>query len=148
MPNTPVVAARFVAQLGLGVFALVLAVGPVRADLPSVVAVRGNPNLPLDDYDFASLGYQVEEFFISGTAISYKLKSEAAADGKWDVKAAAASPYTTRLVALRPRDPEKFSGATAEVRGIAGHGHQGRLHPVRGQGRDHGLGRPRLPRQG
>ncbi|HJT77380.1 MAG TPA: alpha/beta hydrolase domain-containing protein, partial [Gemmataceae bacterium] len=81
-----------------------------RADAPSAVAVPGKPSLALGSYEVEPLGYQVEEFFVSGTASSYKLKGEARADGKWDAVPARTSPYTTRVVVVRPTDPAKFSG--------------------------------------
>jgi hypothetical protein len=86
---------------------------PAAADekeAPSAVAVEGKPSLPLGEYDLGKLGYEVEEFFISGTATSYRLKGEATEDGKWNVVPAKAAPYTTRLVVVRPSDPKKFSG--------------------------------------
>lgn len=81
-----------------------------KAEAPSVAAVEGKPSLPLGEYDLGKLGYEIEEFFISGVATSYKLKGEATEDGKWDVEPAKAAPYTTRLVVVRPSDPKKFSG--------------------------------------
>jgi acetyl esterase/lipase len=81
-----------------------------QAGTPSVVAVPGKPSLPLGNYDVAPLGYQVEEFFVSGTATSYKLAGKASEDGKWDAVPAGTAPYTTRIVVVRPSDPAKFSG--------------------------------------
>jgi acetyl esterase/lipase len=76
----------------------------------AVVAVPGKPNLLLGSYDVPLLGYQVEEFFVSGTAISYKLAGKATEDGKWDAVPSRSAPYTTRIVVVRPSDPSKFSG--------------------------------------
>jgi hypothetical protein len=50
---------------------------------PSVVAILGKPSLSLGSYDIGPLGYQIEEFFVTGTASSYKLRGEATADRKW-----------------------------------------------------------------
>ncbi len=92
-----------------------------RARAPAVVAVAGQPNLLMGSYDVAPLGYQVDEFFISGTAASYRLAGEAAADGKWDALPAGTAPYTTRIVVVRPRDPAKFSGtAVVEWLNVSG----------------------------
>jgi hypothetical protein len=92
-----------------------------RAEAPSVVAVPGKPNLLLGNFDLAPLGYQVEEFFISGTATSYKLAGEATADGKWDAVPAGTAPYTTRVAVARPRNPAKFSGtAVVEWLNVSG----------------------------
>jgi hypothetical protein len=88
---------------------------------PSVVAVSGKPNLLLGSYDVGSLGYKVDEFFISGTATSYKLAGEATEDGKWDVVPAGKAPYTTRIVVVRPSDTAKFSGtAVVEWLNVSG----------------------------
>jgi hypothetical protein len=84
--------------------------GTPRAEPPSVVAVPGKPNILLGRYDLAPLGYQVDEFFISGTASSYKLAGKATDDGKWEAVPAGTAPYTTRIVVVRPSDPSKFSG--------------------------------------
>ena len=69
-------------RLVRGMLVLVAASGvfvatPAAADekeAPSAVAVEGKPSLPLGEYDLGKLGYEVTEFFISGTATSYKLK--------------------------------------------------------------------------
>ncbi len=91
-------------------FAGKLEVEKPDADAPSAVAVPGKPSLNLGSYDVEPLGYQVEEYFVSGTASSYKLRGEATADGKWDAVPVKNSPYTTRIVVVRPSDPAKFSG--------------------------------------
>jgi hypothetical protein len=82
-----------------------------KVEAPSVVAVPGKPNLLLGSYDIAPLGYQVDEFFISAKANSYKLADKATNDGKWEAVPAGTAPYTTRIVVVRPSDPAKFSGA-------------------------------------
>jgi hypothetical protein len=92
-----------------------------RDEAPSVVAVAGKPNLLLGNFDLAPLGYQVEEFFVSGTATSYKLAGEATADGTWDAVPAGTAPYMTRIVVARPSDPAKFSGtAVVEWLNVSG----------------------------
>jgi hypothetical protein len=88
---------------------------------PSVVAVPGKPTLLLGRFDVAPLGYRVEEFFVSGAALSYRLAGEATADGKWDAVPAGAAAYTTRVVVARPSDPAKFSGtAVVEWLNVSG----------------------------
>ncbi len=74
------------------------------------VAVPGKPTLMLGAFDLATLGYQTEEYFLSGTATSYKLPSAPTADGRWNAVADASAPYTTRFVVIRPSDPAKFNG--------------------------------------
>jgi hypothetical protein len=67
-----------------------------RVNAPAVEWVSGAPNLLLGAYDLASVGYGVQEFFVSGTATSYADSSTA--------------DYTTRIVVLTPTDPARFSG--------------------------------------
>jgi hypothetical protein len=61
-----------------------------------ITPVSGTPNLLLGAYDLATLGYGVEEFFVSGTAESY------ASDDTAD--------YTTRIVVLQPNDRAACNG--------------------------------------
>ncbi|HWU67911.1 MAG TPA: alpha/beta hydrolase domain-containing protein [Stenotrophobium sp.] len=48
-------------------------------------------------YDLADLGYDEQEYFVSGTAKTYTTPSTTA-------------PYTTRIIVRRPLDPAKFNG--------------------------------------
>ena len=80
------------------------------AESPTVVTVAGPPALQLSSFDLAPLGYRIDEFFVSGTASSYKLSSAPTADGRWNAVPAETVPYTTRIVTVRPSDPEKFNG--------------------------------------
>ena len=64
----------------------------------------------LGAYDVATLGYRVEEFFVSGTASSYAPVGPLGSDGQWDVEAADTADYTTRIVALVPKDDASFNG--------------------------------------
>jgi hypothetical protein len=84
--------------------------GSAMAAPATVAAVPGKPALLLGAYDLASLGYQADEFFISGTASSYRLAALATSDGHWTASTAATAPYATRIVAIRPSDPAKFNG--------------------------------------
>src|SRR3546814_18626865 len=54
--------------------------------------VRGHP-LWDSFYDLADLGYDEQEYFVSGTARTYTTPSTTA-------------PYTTRIIVRRPLDPE------------------------------------------
>jgi hypothetical protein len=77
------------------------------------VTAAGTPFLSLAAYDLGALGYVVEEFYVSGTATSYKLKGEATADGAWSAEPAGTAPYATRVVVVRPKDPKAFNGSVA-----------------------------------
>jgi hypothetical protein len=77
---------------------------------PAVKAVPGSPVLLLSGFDLASVGYTTQEFFVSGTASSYKLTGAPTADGRWNATHAETAPYVTRIVVVRPADPKKFNG--------------------------------------
>jgi hypothetical protein len=64
-----------------------------------------------------ALGYVQEEFFLTGEAISYRLKSgtELAFDGRWRVEPLDLSPFKTRMVVIRPRDPALFNGTVVAL---------------------------------
>ena len=72
--------------------------------------VGGTPGIILTGFDLASVGYQVEEFFLSSTATSFEPAGPAGPDGRWQVRPAARAPFTTRLVVCRPSDPAAFTG--------------------------------------
>ena len=84
--------------------------GEAGAALPSVRNVPGQPNLMLGAYDLASLGFSRDEYFLSGTATSYKLTGLQNIDGNWNAVPAGTAPYATRIVVVRPTDPKKFNG--------------------------------------
>jgi hypothetical protein len=86
-----------------------LANGAIAA-LPSVKAVPGEPFALLGSYDLKSLGYQKEEFFLTGTATSYKATGPLGINGNWTAVPAGAAPYATRTLVVRPSDPKKFNG--------------------------------------
>jgi hypothetical protein len=84
------------------------------AESPTAVAVAGPPALQLSNFDLAPLGYTTDEFFVSGTASSYKLSGaptpESLNAGRWNAVPSEPIPYTTRIVTVRPSDPKKFNG--------------------------------------
>ncbi len=77
--------------------------GPIEPS--SQISFIGSTLFPL-----ASVGYEQNEFFLSGTADSYTSASPLAKDGRWHVSVATKSPYTTRIVVYRPADPKRFDG--------------------------------------
>jgi hypothetical protein len=91
------------------VTAFLAAIG-LYAESPTVVAVAGPPALQLSNFDLTPLGYRTDEFFVSGTASSYKLSDPPTADGRWNAVPAETVLYTTRIVTVRPSDPKKFNG--------------------------------------
>ena len=77
---------------------------------PVVSRVEGRPALLLGAFDLAQVGYQAEEFFISGSATSYAPASDLGSDGRWSVTVAGTADFVTRMVVLKPVDSAKFNG--------------------------------------
>jgi hypothetical protein len=72
--------------------------------------VPGRPSLLIGAYDLATLGYRVEEFFVSGSASSYAPVSDFGPDGRWSAAPYDTADYTTRIVVLTPTDHAVFNG--------------------------------------
>jgi hypothetical protein len=65
---------------------------------------------PAGTYDLTEIGYAEQEFRLDGTAESYQLIGERAADGAWTVRPSKQAPFTTRVLLRQPADPADFSG--------------------------------------
>lgn len=61
-------------------------------------------------FDIAEVGYQQREYFISGTATSYRNTAELESDGRWEIAPADTAPYKSRIVVHRPVDAADFNG--------------------------------------
>ena len=96
-----------------GALATGLAGTAAAAGMPVVTAVAGAPTLRLGAFDLKARGYVVEEYFLAGTAQSYKLAGEATIDGRWQALPDATSPYMTRIVVVRPALSTRFNGTVA-----------------------------------
>jgi hypothetical protein len=95
----------------------------VHGESATVTPIPGRPMLQLSGFDLAALGFTTEEFFISGTASSYKLCGPPTPDGRWNAVPAESAPYATRIVVARPADPRKFNGtAVVEWLNVTGGG--------------------------
>ena len=70
----------------------------------------GDPSLILAGYPFSQVGYAEKEFTFSGRATSYSSASALSTDGKWSVRPATTSAYTSRLVVIAPINRARFSG--------------------------------------
>jgi hypothetical protein len=90
-----------------GLFAMT---GPAFAQVTVSGPVAGTPLLNLGAFDLKPLGYVTEEYFLAGTATSYKRVGQPGADGHWNAAPDATAPYVTRIVVVRPADPAKFNG--------------------------------------
>ena len=77
---------------------------------PVLEAVPGKPSLLLGAFEIDSVGYVAEELFVSGTASSYEPEAELGPDGRWRVTPSGTADFTTRIVALTPKDRTQFNG--------------------------------------
>jgi hypothetical protein len=77
--------------------------GPVSGGKGAIV-------LAATTFDLSIVGYEQSEYFISGTATSYKPVGALDSGGNWTVVPAGSKPYTTRVVVDRPKDPKAFNG--------------------------------------
>jgi len=62
------------------------------------------------DQALAAAGYEAKEYFISGTATSYRNVNDEPANGMWEVEPAGSAPYKTRILVYRPVDTARFNG--------------------------------------
>jgi len=62
------------------------------------------------DQALATAGYEAKEYFISGTATSYRSVSDLPANGRWEVEPAGSAAYKTRILVYRPVDAARFNG--------------------------------------
>ena len=58
----------------------------------------------------AAAGYEANEYFVSGTATSYRRVNDLPANGMWEVEPAGSAPYKTRILVYRPVDSARFNG--------------------------------------
>lgn len=61
-------------------------------------------------FDLASVGYQQDEFFVSGDALAFTSAAALTEDGAWTTQYGVSAAYATRIVVHRPIDPQDFSG--------------------------------------
>src|SRR5262245_33777931 len=113
--NWKMAVAALAAALALG-FALAGCVVPPPVPVgkvgnPKVTGpIPGAPNIASTSFDLATVGYQQSEFFLSGTARSYRAAAPLTTDGKWKTAVASTAPFTTRVVVYRPSIPARFNG--------------------------------------
>ena len=87
--------------------------GPSSVPVPTVVGPvtgPGAPSLISTSFDLATVGYQQDEYFISGTATRFQMSGPPPADGRWKVRRGARARYKTRLLVYRPSNPKRFNG--------------------------------------
>jgi len=97
-----------------GILSIHAGFASASADSPTVSGpiTDGAPFLWATSFDLADIGYQQEEFLISGTANAYEPETGEpfGVDGKWTVTPSATASYTTRALVYRPIDPKRFNG--------------------------------------
>jgi hypothetical protein len=87
-------------------------VGGVNAPAATIgPELDGTPTLFSVAFDLASVGYEVHEHFIMGTAASYSGSGPHEADGRWDVEESGRASFTTRIVVYRPADGVHGNGS-------------------------------------
>ena len=83
-------------------------------DDPVVEGPIGRPGAPFvagtTGILLSQQGYEQVEFFISGTAKSFRNVGELGSDGIWNVEDAETAEYKTRALVYRPLDTSEFSG--------------------------------------
>src|SRR3984957_8231042 len=92
--------------------ALLLVAGILQAGGEHVrpTLIPGKPVLSLGTFDFSTQHNTVQEYLLSGDAVSYRAVGVPSQDGKWNVEVDQHAPFTTRLVVVRPEAPAKFNG--------------------------------------
>ncbi|HVC70661.1 MAG TPA: alpha/beta hydrolase domain-containing protein [Acidimicrobiales bacterium] len=76
--------------------------GPIRGP--------GTPTIISTSFPLSKVGYSSAEYFISGSARSYRLRGRAPADGRWKLTDGPPARYRTRLLVYRPSNPKRFNG--------------------------------------
>ncbi|HSP99055.1 MAG TPA: alpha/beta hydrolase domain-containing protein [Candidatus Dormibacteraeota bacterium] len=75
-----------------------------------VTGGSGAPFVASTNFDFADVGYVQSEWFLSGTARSFRNDHALGEDGKWAVRDGDRASYKTRVIVDRPIDPSDFNG--------------------------------------
>ena len=73
--------------------------------------IDGRPTLMLTAFDLAALGYQVDEYEMSGIAASYRMQGPRRRNGHWNVGPHRSAPFVTRMVVVRPARSSDFNGS-------------------------------------
>jgi hypothetical protein len=90
-------------------FSQVQALAPGQTHMTTTL-IPGRPVLSLGTFDLSTLHYVVQEYSLSGDAVSYRAVGVQGSDGRWNVEVDQHAPFTTRLVVVRPEDPLRFNG--------------------------------------
>jgi len=87
----------------------------MMVSVPIIEGPITGPGVPFlintsSDQALAAAGYEAKEYFISGTATSYRSVNDLPANGMWEVESAESAAYKTRILVYRPVDTAKFNG--------------------------------------
>lgn len=83
---------------------------PIAMPLVELPPETGAISLISTFFDLADVGFVQEEFFLSGTASSFRNVGELGRDGRWEAEPAEEADYRTRVVVYRPASEQEFSG--------------------------------------
>lgn len=61
-------------------------------------------------FNLGTVGYEQNEYFLSGTATAYTSATRLTSNGRWKVTPESTAPYKTRMVVYRPINPKRFNG--------------------------------------
>src|SRR5262249_60000782 len=102
-------------RLSIAAFGLVFST-TARAEGPSP-ATEGGAAPPAGAFigaaattDLSQVGYEQQEYFISGTASAYTSTGPLGDDGRWSVAPGTTAAYKTRILVYRPTNPRNFNG--------------------------------------
>ncbi len=102
--------------LRVSLFSLLAFAMTASAQVPSpaiegpVTGGNGAPFVAATTFDPATVGYVLEEFFLTGTASSFTSATKLTSDGKWTATPGVTAPYRTRIVVYRPIKKAAFNG--------------------------------------
>jgi len=63
-----------------------------------------------DTSEVLARGFTEKEYFLDGTATSYRRVGTWGEDGAWGAEPDTAADYTTRVLVRAPADPSRFNG--------------------------------------
>ena len=75
---------------------------PLFTTPPSI----GSPQLRAQTFDLADVGFVEQEYFVEGTAISFRNVNQLLADGIWETEPAEEASFRVRIVVHKPADPD------------------------------------------
>lgn len=95
---------------GLSCIALLSACGASTSSIEPAPAIGTIWKAPTT-FSHSSKGYEVKEYFFSGTANTYVSAAPLTSDGKWKVNASGETAnFKSRMIVYRPTDPAAFNG--------------------------------------